>query len=55
VTIRAISCPPELLPANNGPPTGLHRLAFTHARPLTEDELRRLSLSADLHRSLIGV
>jgi hypothetical protein len=55
VTFRSICCPPELLPAENGPPTGLHRLAFTHPRPLNEDELRRLSPSADFHRSLIGV
>ena len=55
VTFRVICCPPELVPADSGPPTGLHRLAFTHPRPLTEDELRRLSPSADFHRSLIGV
>jgi hypothetical protein len=55
VTFRAICCPPELLPADSGPPTGLHRLAFTHPRPLTDDELRRLSPSADFHRSLVGV
>lgn len=55
VTFRAICCPPELLPADSGPPNGLHRLAFTHPRPFTEDELRRLSPSADFHRSLIGV
>lgn len=55
VTFRAICCLPELLPADNGPPTGLHRLAFTHPRPLNEDELRRLSPSADFHRSLVGV
>src|SRR5688500_5328574 len=36
VTFRAICYPPELLPADNGPPTGLHRLAFTHPRPFTE-------------------
>jgi hypothetical protein len=55
VTFRVICCPPELLPADSGPPKGLHRLAFTHPRPFTEDELRRLSPSADFHRSLIGV
>ena len=54
VTFRAIFCPPELLPAAEGPPTALHRLAFTRARPFDEDELRRLSPSADFHRSLIG-
>src|SRR6476619_7215780 len=54
VTFRAIFCPPEFLPAADGPPTGLHRLAFTRARPFNEDELRRISPSADFHRSLIG-
>lgn len=54
VTFRAIFCPAESLPAVDGPPTGLHRLAFTRARPFTEDELRRISPSADFHRSLIG-
>lgn len=55
VTFRAILCPPELILADSGPPTGLHRLAFTQPRFFTEDELRRLSPSADFHRSLIGV
>ncbi|MBW3599172.1 MAG: hypothetical protein KY475_18115 [Planctomycetes bacterium] len=55
VTFRAIICPPGLLPAEHGPPTGLHRLAFTRPRPLNEDELRRLSPSVDFYRSLIGV
>lgn len=55
VTFRAIFCPPDLLPAEHGPPTGLHRLTFSRPRPLNEDELRRISPSADVRRSLIGL
>lgn len=55
VTFRAIVCPPERLPVDGGPPTGLHRLIFSQPFPYREDELRRLSPSVNFHRSLIGV
>jgi Probable sensor domain DACNV len=42
------------VPAEGGPPTGLHRLEFTAPRPFEVQELRRLSPAADYHRSLIG-
>ncbi|MEO8877754.1 MAG: putative sensor domain DACNV-containing protein, partial [Polyangiaceae bacterium] len=43
------------LPADQGPPRGLHRLIFDKPRPFTKHELRRLSPAATYHRSLIGV
>jgi hypothetical protein len=55
VTFRSIACPPMCLPEEAGPPTGLHRLTFTQPRPMVENELRRLSPSADYYRSLIGI
>jgi hypothetical protein len=55
VMFRAILCGPERLPADDGPPSGLHRLEFPERRPFDAQELRRLSPAADYYRSLIGV
>jgi len=55
VTFRMILCDPELLPPNEGPPGGIHRLEFPEPRQFDIHELRRLSPAADYYRSLIGV
>jgi DisA bacterial checkpoint controller nucleotide-binding len=55
VTFRLIIRDPELFPADDGPPTGLHRFQFCNARPFNEYELHRLAPAADFYRTLIGV
>lgn len=55
ITFRLILAEPERLPADDRPPSGLHRLEFSNARPLDVEELRRLSPAADFDRSLVGV
>jgi hypothetical protein len=55
VTFRLIVAEPTGLPAEAGPPLGLHRLLFTHRRRLGTAELRRLSPAVSYHRALIGV
>jgi hypothetical protein len=55
VRFRLIIRPPELFPADEGPPTGLHRLEFARNRLFNEYELRRLAPAADYHRTLIGI
>lgn len=55
VRFRLIIREPELFPADEGPPTGLHRLRFCNSRPFNEFELHRLAPAADFYRTLIGV
>lgn len=55
VNFRVILIPPDALPEEAGPPTGLHKLSLAEPRSFDEDELRRLSPAVDYHRSLIGV
>ena len=55
VTCRILVQPPELLPADAGPPAGLLPLLFTTPRAFDEHELRRLSPAANVNRALIGV
>ena len=55
VMFRLIIRDPELFPADDGPPTGLHRLQFCNTRPFNEYELHRLAPAADFFRTLIGV
>jgi hypothetical protein len=55
VAFRLLHLPPETLPAEAGPPTGIHRLRFDRPRPFDEHELQRLSQAAKYHRALIGV
>lgn len=55
VTFRLIVGEPADFPEHEGPPSGLHRLAFTEPRPLNVLELCRLSPAAKYHRALIGV
>jgi hypothetical protein len=55
VIFRMIVADPHDFPAEAGPPSGLHRLLFTHGRPLDAAELRRLSPAVKYHRTLIGV
>jgi hypothetical protein len=55
VSFRVIVCDPADLPADLGPPKGLHRLIFDTPRAYGKHELRRLSPAATYHRSLIGV
>jgi hypothetical protein len=55
IRFRLILRDPERFPAEQGPPTGLHRLVFTQPRPLNEHELRRLSPAVEFYRSLVGV
>src|SRR5579871_1900800 len=54
VTFRLMLRDPSRLIAGEGPPSGLHRLVFTHPRPFKEHELRRLSPASDFYRSRIG-
>ncbi|MBJ6726203.1 putative sensor domain DACNV-containing protein [Geomesophilobacter sediminis] len=55
VMFRLIIREPRLFPAEDGPPTGLHRLLFTRPRPFNEYELHRLAPAADFYRTLIGL
>jgi hypothetical protein len=55
IRFRLILCDPDCFAPEGGPPTGMHRLVFTEARPFNERELRRLSPAADFYRSLIGI
>lgn len=55
ITFRLILVEPELIPPEEGPPSGLHRMEFEEPRSLDEHELRRLSPAALADRSLIGV
>lgn len=55
ITFRLIMVEPELIPPEEGPPSGLHRMEFEELRSLDEHELRRLSPAASADRSLIGV
>ena len=55
VMFRLIIRDPELFPADDGPPTGLHRFQFCNTRPFNEYELHRLAPAADFYRTLIGV
>jgi hypothetical protein len=55
VTFRLLLAEPGQLDDLGGPPNGLHRLQFSHARLLSEHELRRLAPAAKFERSLIGV
>ncbi len=52
---RLILRDPEKLPAEDGPPDGLHRLIFSEPRPFNEYELRKLAPAVDYDRSLLGV
>jgi hypothetical protein len=54
VRFRLLLRAPDRLDARQGPPEGLHRVAFTEHLSLDEEELRRLSIAADFYRSLIG-
>jgi hypothetical protein len=51
---RLLLTPPDQLPAGGAPNEGVLRLRFDHTRPLTADELRRLSPSAPFETSLIA-
>lgn len=55
VTFRVMLCDPGLLPPDEGPPGGLHKLEFPEPRPFDVQELRRLSPATDYYRSLVGV
>ena len=44
-----------LFAAEEGPPTGMHRLIFSKTRPFNEYELHRLAPAADFYRTLIGI
>lgn len=55
VAFRILLCSPDLLAAESGPPTGLHRVLFAEPRPFEIQELRRLAAAAPYHRALIGV
>jgi hypothetical protein len=51
---RLLLTPPSRLPEDGGPKQGALRLVFDARRPLTSEELRRLSPSAPFETSLIG-
>lgn len=55
VMFRLIIAAPQLFPADDGPPTGLHRLQFPRPRQFNEYELHRLAPAADFYRTLIGI
>src|SRR5262245_39405585 len=52
---RLLLTPAERLPEAGAPNDGVLRLRFDQSRPLTSDELRRLSPSAPFETSLIGI
>jgi hypothetical protein len=55
VMFRLIIRDSHLFPAEDGPPTGMHRLLFSRVRPFNEYELHRLAPAADFYRTLIGI
>jgi hypothetical protein len=55
VTFRMMVMRPSELQDDWGPPAGLLPLEFATNRTFDEQELRRLSPAADVHRALIGV
>jgi hypothetical protein len=55
VRFRLLLTPVERLPESGVPNQGVLRLRFEHSRPLTAEELRRLSPSTPFEASLIGL
>jgi hypothetical protein len=55
VMFRLIIRDSHLFSAEEGPPTGMHRLVFSRVRPFNEYELHRLAPAADFYRTLIGI
>jgi len=55
VMFRLIFRDAHLFSAEEGPPTGMHRLVFSKTRPFNEYELHRLAPAADFYRTLIGI
>lgn len=55
VMFRLIIRDSYLFAAQEGPPTGMHRLIFSRTRPFNEYELHRLAPAADFYRTLIGI
>jgi hypothetical protein len=51
---RLLLTPPDKLPVTGAPNEGVLRLRFDQSRPLSADELRRLSPSVQFESSLIG-
>jgi hypothetical protein len=54
VIFRLVVAPPEVFPADGGPPSGLLTLHFPERRVCDVTELRRLAAAAPYHRALIG-
>ena len=55
IEFRLIICDPEILPAQEGPPTGLQPLTFAQTRPFNEFELHRLTPAVDFSRMLVAI
>lgn len=55
LSFRLLLAPPALLPLEEGPPHGHHRLRFDNPRMLDEQEIRRLAPAAKMQRAMIGV
>jgi hypothetical protein len=55
LSFRVVIAEPSSFTAENGPPSGLHRLVFDELIPFTPAELKSLAHAASFHRSLIGV
>ncbi len=55
VTFRLFLIPPEELPYDGGPPTGLSPIILDRRRAFNEQEVRRISTAAEFFRSLIGI
>ena len=55
VICRLILIDPAQLNDSEGPPAGMQFLRLTGERTFRENEIRRLSPSATLYRSLIGI
>lgn len=54
VTFRVILAGPDAFERGGGPPEGFHVLEFSISRAFDARELRRLSVSADFERTMIG-
>lgn len=55
VTFRILVAAPSAIPADGGPPDGLHRLQLDAPRPFVPHELRRLAPAARYERALLAV
>ena len=55
VTFRVVLLSPDVLPVEDGPPRGYHRMCFIQPRTLDPNTLRKLSPAVEYSHSLLGV